>query len=210
VTFANNYSSILNNKTISQSRFKILKGLPPYGKMYVPFPDGNWSEGLAVEFIKDDGTKWVANIKHGDTQFSYINELNDPTEVLIISNGYCYIIDRNRETSIIDFGYDFKQIIEYNHKFILVGTRNIAIVEDSKTIARYKNLCFDFIEDIKIQNGILSGVLNDYNAWDRNNKTDFDINLDTYEYSKSKTTIKSRPKNKLKTVQSKRWWEIWK
>ena len=108
------------------------------------------------------------------------NELKNQTEILIISNGCCYIIDRNKEKSICDFGYDFKQVIEFNNKFILIGTRNIAIVESSEKIERYKNLCWDFIEDIKIENGILSGVLNDYNACDKYDKTDFNVDIKTY------------------------------
>lgn len=152
--------------------------------MYVPIPEGNWSEGLPVEFTKDDGKKWVANIERENEGFDYINELNNPTEILVISSGCCYIIDRNKEKSITNFGYDFKQVIEYGKKFILIGTRNIAIVENSKKIERYKDLCWDFIEDIKLENGVLSGVLNDYNAVGKYDKTDFNIDLETYELTK--------------------------
>ncbi len=126
--------------------FEILKGLPPYGKMYIPIPEGNWSKGLPVQFTKDDGTKWVANIEYGQEGCDYINELNNPTEILVISNGCCYIIDRNKEKSITDFGYDFKRVIENNGKCILIGTRNIAMVENSEKIRRYKNLCRDFMK----------------------------------------------------------------
>ena len=70
--------------------------------MYVPIPEGNWSEGLPVEFTKNDGTKWVANIAQGEESFNYINELNNSTEILIISGGCCYIIDRNKEKAVYD------------------------------------------------------------------------------------------------------------
>lgn len=192
------------------STFEILKGLPPYGKMYVPIPDGNWSEGLPVEFTKDDGTKWVANIAKGQESFNYVNSLKNPNEILAISNGDCYIIDRNEEKSICDFGYDFKQVIEYKDKFILIGTRNIAIVESSEKIERFRDLCWDFIEGIKIENGILSGVLNDYNAWDRYDKTDFSINLETYELTKPKNMFKPKINLEPKKAEFKKWWEIWK
>ena len=192
------------------SKFEILKGLPPYGKMYVPIPGGNWSEGLAVEFTKDDGTKWVANIANGQESFNYVNELKNPNEILVISNGDCYIIDRNKEKSICDFGYDFKQVIEFNDNFILIGTRNIAIVESSEKIVRFRDLCWDFIENIKIENGILSGVLNDYNAWDKYDKTNFSIDLETYELTKPKKKFKPNIKLEPKIAESKKWWEIWK
>jgi len=178
--------------------------------MYVPIPEGNWSEGLPVEFTKDDGTKWVANIAQGEESFNYINELKNSTEILIISGGCCYIIDRNKEKSVYDFGYDFKQVIEYNEKFILIGTRNIAIVHSSEKIERYKDLCWDFIENIKIENGILSGVLNDYNAWDKYDKTDFIIDLETYELTKPKKKFKPKIKVEPKKAELKKWWEIWK
>ena len=192
------------------STFEILKGLPPYGKMYVPIPEGNWSEGLPVEFTKDDGTKWVANIEYGKEGFDYINELNNPNEILVISNGCCYIIDRNKEKSIADFGYDFKQVIEYHKKFILIGTRNIAIVESSEKIERFKYMCRDFIENIKIENGILSGILNDYNAWDKYDRTKFNIDLETNEFTKPKKKFKPKLKAEPKATELKKWWEIWK
>ncbi|WFO17233.1 hypothetical protein M601_005785 [Cellulophaga baltica 4] len=192
------------------SNFEILKGLPPYGKMYVPIPDGDWSEGLPVEFTKDDGTKWVANIAKGQESFNYVNELKNTTEILVISYGDCYIIDRNKEKSICDFGYDFNQVIELNDKFILIGTKNIAIVESSEKIERFKDLCWDFIEDIKIENGILSGVLNDYNASDKYDKTDFNIDLETYELTKPKKKFIPKIKAELKKAELKKWWEIWK
>ena len=129
------------------SKFEILKGLPPYGKLYVPIPDGNWSEGLAVEFTKDDGTKWVANIANGEQSFHYVNDLKNRNEILVISNGDCYIIDRNKEKCICNFGYDFNQVIESNDNLILIGTRNIAIVECSEKIENFRDLCWDFIEE---------------------------------------------------------------
>ena len=178
--------------------------------MYVPIPEGNLSEGLPVEFTKDDGTKWVANIEYGKEEFNYINELNNPTEILIISNGCCYIIDRNKEKSITDFGYDFKQVIVNNEKFILIGTRNIAIVENSEKIKHYKDLCWDFIEDIKLENGILHGVLNDYNASDKFDKTEFNIDLKTYELTKPKREFKPKQNAEKKITELKKWWEIWK
>ena len=132
------------------------------------------------------------------------------SEILVISNGECYIIDRNKEKSICDFGYDFKQVIEFNDKFILIGTRNIAIVESSEKIERFRDLCWDFIEDIKIENGILSGVLNDFNGWDKYDKTKFSIDLKTNELIKSKKKFKTKVKFDSTKAESKKWWEIWK
>ena len=172
--------------------------------MYVPIPNGNTSEGLPVEFTKDDGTKWVANIEYGKEGFDYINELNNSTEILVISNGCCFIIDRNQEKSIKDFGYNFKQVIEFDKKFVLIGTRDIAIVESAEKIEHFKDLCRDFIEDVSIKNGILSGVLNDFNAWDKYDRTVFNIDLETYLLTKPKPDVE-RKRNELK-----KWWEFWK
>ena len=180
--------------------------------MYLSIPEGNCSEGLPVEFKKDDGTKWVANIEYGKEGFDYIKELNHPTEILVISNGCCYIIDRNIEKSITDFGYDFKQVIEYNEKFILIGTRNIAIIENSEKIERFKYICRDFIEEIKIENGILTGVLNNFNGRDKNSfdKTDFRIDLESSKFTELGKSYRTKHKSELKKVELKKWWEIWK
>lgn len=178
--------------------------------MYVPIPEGNWSEGLAVEITKDDGTKWVANIEREKEGFDYISELKNSTEILVISNGCCYIIDRNKEKSVTNFGYDFKQVLKYNQKYILVGSRDIAIVENSKKIEHYKDLCWDFIEDVKLENGILSGVLNDFNASNKYDKTDFSIDLETHELTKPQKNYTPNQKTKTKTTDFKKWWEVWK
>lgn len=192
------------------SNFEILKGLPPHGKMYVPIPEGNWSEGLPVEFTKDDGTKWVANIKYGKEGFDYIKELKHPTEILVISNGQCFIVDRNQEKSIVEFGFDFKEVIEFENKYCIIGNRNIAIIENSNNYKFHEYVCRDYIDNVKIDNGILNGIFNEYNAWDKYDKTKFLIDLKTFELTRSKKVFKPRKVNELKTNESKKWWKIWK
>lgn len=160
--------------------FEILKGLPPYGKMYVPIPEGNWSEGLVVQFTKDDGTIWVANIEYGKEGFDYIGELSHPTEILVISNGQCFIIDRNKEGIVVNFGCDFKEVRRANDKFCLIGKRDIAIIENSHNFKFFESLCRDYIDNVQFQEGKLYGVLNDYNARDTYDKTKFAIDIESF------------------------------
>ena len=178
--------------------------------MYVPIPDGNWSEGLPVEFTKDDGTKWVANIEYGKEGFDYITELSNSTEILVISNGWCHIIDRNKEKSITDFGYDFKQVVKNKEQFILIGNRDVSIVESSDKIKTFDNLCLDFIDNIKLENQVLSGTLNDFNAWGKYTQTEFNIDLKTYELTEIKKKAKPKQKTEREPTELKKWWEIWK
>ena len=71
-------------------------------------------------------------------------------------------------------------------------------------------MCWDFIEDIKLENGIIHGVLNDYNASDKYDKTDFIIDLKTFELTKPKKEFQKKENSEIKKSNSKKWWEIWK
>ncbi len=67
-----------------------------------------------------------------------------------------------------------------------------------------------FYEDIELENGIISGVLNDFNAGGKYDKTDFTIDLETYALVKSKKKFISKQSANLKRNELKKWWEIWK
>jgi len=203
--------SIVNQKMQNQERkFEILKGLPPYGEMYISIPNESFSEGLPVKFIKDDGNEWIANFDCGESEFNYISKLEKSDKILVIARGICYIMNRNRAKPIRNFGYDFKEVLEFESKLILIGQRNIAIVENSNEIEKYQDLCFDFIKNIRIENRKLKGTLYDYNASDSYDKNDFVIDLDTYEFTNP--IPKFVKKNIMKKTKNKfiKWWKIWK
>ena len=147
------------------STFEILKGLPAYGKMYIPIPERNLSEGLPVEFTKDDGTKWVANFELDDRNESlnYIADLNYSGEVLIVAKNIIYIIDRNKELPIIAFKGYFEKVIEHKNFKILIGHECMVVVKSSEKIEFYDNLNYAFTSDVSFSNGIIQILIFEYN-----------------------------------------------
>jgi len=60
-----------------KKNYEILKGLPSYGKMYIPitnFENEKYSEGYVVRFFKKDGTDWVTNFGKGWSNYSNVFE----------------------------------------------------------------------------------------------------------------------------------------
>ena len=147
------------------STFEILKGLPAYGKMYIPIPERNISEGLPIEFTKDDGTKWVANFEL-DTRnesLNFIADLNDSGEVLVVAKNIAYIIDRNKESPILAFKGNFEKVIEYQNYKVLIGNECMVVIKSSEKIEFYDDLNYAFTSDISFSNGTIEILIFEYN-----------------------------------------------
>jgi len=105
------------------SRYEILDHLPPYGPMYIPVTrDGEpcYSEGYAVRFYKSDGSEWVANFQLGWTGLRTVLELTETTNLLIIADGACYLIDPDKTVPIGAFGADFSAIFTLSEQRYIV------------------------------------------------------------------------------------------
>lgn len=197
--------------------FKILKGLPSYGEMYISIPENGYSEfseGLAIKFIKKDNTEWIGNFETGSSSLKFATKLKNSENLLIIACGNCYIMNSEETKPKVEFGHDYKYVFEYKTKFILVGEYSISIVESIDKIEHLNNLCYDGITNVKLENENLIGELNSYDA-DGEYKSDFILNLETSEF-KEIETIKKQNKvnnqngiNSKDIVENKKWWKLW-
>ncbi|RZJ70417.1 hypothetical protein [Flavobacterium sp.] len=181
-----------------KENFQILKGLPPYGEMYISFPPkgyAEYSEGLVVEFLKNDESKWVGNFETGYSNLKFAAQLHDD-EILIIAKGVCYIIDSENPKSFIEFGVDYKQVYQHNTSIIIVGEYSIAVVKSRTEIIYFDNLCYDGISETKLVDNNLNGILNYYNSNGDNEEIEFILDLDNLELRRIEKNTK--------------WWEIWK
>lgn len=74
----------------------MLAGLPPYGPPAIPMPIGNrqgHSEGLVVRFRPRLREPWVGNFRRGDTRFRFVATHPDGMHVLVVSDGFPYVVD---------------------------------------------------------------------------------------------------------------------
>ncbi|MFV8347586.1 hypothetical protein [Flavobacterium sp. ZB4P13] len=198
--------------------FEILKGLPAYGEMYTSIPENGYSEfseGLAIKFIKKDNTEWIGNFETGSSSLKFATKLKNSESILIIACGICYIMNSEETKPKIEFGHDYKYVFEYKTKFVLVGEYSISIVESIDKMEHLDNLCYDGITNVKLENENLIGVLNSYNSSGEGYKSDFILNLETTEF---KETERNESQNKVNNqneiskeniVKTKKWWKLW-
>ena len=72
-----------------KEKFEILSGLPVYGEMYITIPENaytQFSEGLAVKFIRKDNSEWIGNFEKGNSNLKFASQLNDSENILIIAD----------------------------------------------------------------------------------------------------------------------------
>ncbi len=132
--------------------FEILSHLPAYGKMYIPFPKGNLSEGLVVEFTKDDGDTWVANFESSNDQesISFISELSNCKEIIVVANEIAYLIDRNVEAQVLAFKGLFQKAIQVDGFIVLISDDCIVVIKNTEEIKFIDDLNFMSSHDISV------------------------------------------------------------
>ena len=198
-----------------KEKFEILKGLPAYGEMYISIPENGYSEfseGLAVKFVKNDNTEWIANFETGWSSLKFGTELKNSQNVLIIACGICYLMNPNENKPKVEFGNDFEKVIEYKNKFILVGKYSISIVEDIDKIIHFDDLCYDGIKNVKVENDNLIGILNNYDSNGEELESDFILNLENLKFQEIEKRRILQNENLLKRenkIENKSWWKIW-
>jgi hypothetical protein len=78
------------------TRFRILKGLPAYGPLAIPFPEEygrTGQEGLVVEFRPDSG-RWVGNFRRGRAGYNGVHRWpGSDTLILVVAGGHAYWVD---------------------------------------------------------------------------------------------------------------------
>ncbi|WP_298394733.1 hypothetical protein [Flavobacterium sp.] len=186
-------------------KFEILQSLPVYGDMYSTIPENaytQFSEGLAVKFIKKDRSEWIGNLEKGNSTFKFGSELQDGT-ILIIALGICYILDIESKKAIKNFGFDYKKVFEYKNSLILIGEYCISIVENAHNIKHFDNLCYEGISNVALENENINGILNTIDSSFNNKEIAFSLNLETFE-----VTINGKTKSQAST-ERKKWWKIW-
>jgi len=166
--------------------------------MYISFPPNGYmeySEGLAVEFVKKDGSKWVGNFARGNSNFIFACQLKDTEDIVIIAYGICYIVNLEDSNSFVEFGFDFNEVFQHNSTIIIIGEYSISIVKNKTEIIHFDSLCYGGIGEMKLEENQIVGILNDYDSSGNDIERSFILNLSNLEFK--------RINNKNK------WWKIW-
>lgn len=141
-------------------KYKILDGLPPYGKMYIPISRNNkpfYNEGLAVQFFKSDGSDWFANFDTGNSELSEVIELNDSPYLLVIAKGICYFINPDEIIPVEVFGNYEKLLRTIDGRIILQDTTRLTIIESNGTYWHSCRISLDGIKNLKLEGNIITG-----------------------------------------------------
>ena len=105
--------------------FTILPGLPPYGPMALPFPQGGtqaFREGLVVQFDTGDGAPWTGNFQRGWDVLDKVLLPPGGGQVIVIAGGQFYLVDPvARKTLGQTMGINYAEV-HPSHNAVLLGT----------------------------------------------------------------------------------------
>ncbi len=190
-------------------RYECLKGLPPYGPMYVSISENDeqlFSEGFVVRFTKSDGTNWVANFKIGWSNFSTIFELPSAGKIVVIANGQGYVMCADQQNAITTFGTAITDLLRTEDgRYVAADNTNLVIINSDGSVWASTRLSFDGIKELEINGNIVSGYsyhpTSDADEWIK-----FYFNIDTKgaEIGRHKRYDDDTPDKK------KPFWKFWR
>ena len=110
---------------MSNNRFEVLGGLPPYGPAPLPFPengDGAYREGLVVRFHQATGATWIGNFQRSILGCDWVIDHPDRRQVIVIAGGTGYFVDPElrRQTHGLGGGVSFAQHVP-DLNIVLIG-----------------------------------------------------------------------------------------
>lgn len=206
-------SNVVGNpirQATDKRKFQILDALPAYGPMYIPVTeDGKpyYSEGFVVKFFKTNGDNWVANFQPGLKRFSEVFDFRNSNKLIVIAGGLGYVMDPDSVKPIGTFGASLDNAIRLNEDKIIASDDTL-VREISSTGEQWRSprISWDGIKEIKLENGLLTGLsydpMNDDDEW-----VPFSINLTTRDIEGG--SYRRYYTNNGQPIQKKKWWKMW-
>jgi hypothetical protein len=147
------------------TQFRILPGLPPYGSPAQSFPE-TWGrtgqEGLVVEFILDDGTKWVGNFCRGYSNRDFVRLHPNKDHVLVFATGELWIVDPSHRSAEV-LGPVIDDLWELSDSGdVILSCQGLAFIRLGATgiVWHTRRLSWDGFDGIRLSTDVLEG-----NAW---------------------------------------------
>ncbi|PQA60129.1 hypothetical protein [Siphonobacter curvatus] len=157
-------------------RYEILKGLPPYGPMYIPVIHTDhpyqspYSEGFVIRFHTSQGESWVANFMVGGTDFNQVVDFSETDLTLVIAGGNGYIMNRNQVKPLSTFGGDLQMaLFTPQNEVVAANSTDICILNSKGEQWTSHRLSWDGIKDLCLEGRLLQGYsydpMDDKNEW---------------------------------------------
>lgn len=143
-------------------KFVILKGLPPYGNPAEQFSwsgEGEYREGLVVEFKPKGLPDWIGNFQRGGTNQDYIVEHPNSDYCFVIAGGNGYVVDMNNRKLIEKFGEILKGFIVTEKKSEVIHNNSTDLIAYGAQgqLWQTKRLAWDGIRNMKLQDQYIYG-----------------------------------------------------
>ncbi|MDT0644919.1 hypothetical protein RM553_18925 [Zunongwangia sp. F363] len=208
----------------TDKRYEILKGLPPYGPMYIPISAENepfYSEGYVVKFRKFNGEKWVANFRYGWTDYTNIFDFPEHTSIIVIAGGQGYIMNPDEKKPKMTFGLTINEVIQKEDGSLICSDGIHILFFDNKSGEYWRSgrISWDGIKELSLTGNKLKGQ--SYDPTNENQHwSPFELDMKTKELKggsfqyffernehlevQQNGLLREKPKSNKKP-----WWKIW-
>jgi hypothetical protein len=161
--------------------FRLLRGLPPYGELSIPFPAERGRlgrEGVVVEFVPSDGAAWVGNFAPGLGGVTAAVAHPDGRRVLVFAGGDLWSVDpRSRAADEVAHAVEALWPVRDPNGFVL-SLQGLAFlrVGPSGILWHTRRLSWDGFDKVRLSGETITGE-----AWSpiEDRWTPFEVNLAT-------------------------------
>jgi hypothetical protein len=178
--------------------------------MYIPVTESGkpfYSEGFVVRFFKSNGDNWVANFEPGWTKCNTVFDFPNSDNIIVIAGGQGYVMQPDNEKPIDTFGVTIDFVLRIDDdKIIATDNTDVRELSSAGQLWRSPRISWDGIKDIKVEDGILTGL--SYDPMDEANEwVPFSIDLTTKQIEGG--SYRRHYTDNGQPIQKKKWWKVW-
>lgn len=122
----------------------------------------SFSQGVLIEFFKNDGSSWVGNFGSGTAEANEVIEFPDKSRIIIFISGKMYIFDPNDPSSYKDTGiltYSFGKVLRADSgQYVTYDFTDVYVIETNGDVWRSERISWDGFKDVKIEGEIVTGL----------------------------------------------------
>ncbi|MEM7715885.1 MAG: hypothetical protein AAF349_20310 [Cyanobacteria bacterium P01_A01_bin.68] len=160
-------------------------------------------EGLVVEIIPDLNIRWLANFKHGHSEFSGGYQHPNRIHLIIISKRQGYVINPESRELLEVFGGKILNVIDAPilYSTLFVNGSHILCYDSSGLLWKNIEISWNNIHKIKLEGAIMTGeFFSNEESW-----MPFWLNIKTGEFHREEFNIEYSLRKNTKRL----WWQFW-
>lgn len=148
------------------------------------YSDSEYVVGTLIEFLKEDGSRWLVKFGNGVEGTNKIKVLEYPERkrVIVLNEAYLYLVDSEKEKAeLLNPHLPFKEFLTCtDNRFVTFDDTNIYIIETNGDIWISPPISWDGFQNLVIENNNIKGST--YTPVDsRQEWYPFTLNLETKE-----------------------------